>query len=117
MQSSNEPRGGDTGQGPQHGEQDEHEQRIRIDRHRLHLWDVEGWRVAEEPATHERRRPRRDCHGKKCLYAHLGHHELDGEHHSADWRIEGGRDPGACTSSSDEGDTLTRRHTDYSGQM
>ena len=112
MQSSNETCRRDAGQGAQDSEQDEHEQCVQIDRHGLKRRHVESRRIAEEPATHERRRPRRDRDRKERLDAHLGHHQLDGEHHPADWRIEGRRDARACARS-DQSDPLARRHADY----
>ena len=112
MQSPDETCRRDAAQGAEHGEQDKHEQCVRIDRHGLKRRHEESGRIAKEPAAHERRRPRRDRDRKERLHAHLGHHQLDGEHHPADWRIEGGRDTRACARS-DQSDPLARRHADY----
>ena len=99
------PAAADAAQCAQDSEQHKHEQRVRIDRHGLKRRHKESGRIAKKPATHERRRSGRDRHRKERLHAHLGHHQLDGEHHPADGRIEGGRNARACARS-DQSDPL-----------
>jgi len=107
MQSLNESRRCEAAQGAHQREQGQHEEGVRIDRHGLKGRNVEGRRIADKPSTHERRRAGRDCDRKERLDAHLGHHELDGEHHPADRRVERGGYARACARS-DQGDPLTR---------
>ncbi len=88
---------------------------LAIDRHGLKQRHLESRRIAEEPATYERCSSGRDRDRKERSHAHLGHHQLDGEHHATDWSIERGRDARPCTRG-DERDPLARWHADNLSQ-
>jgi hypothetical protein len=109
MQPFDEARRGHSAQGAEHREQDEHDQRIRIDSHGLQRRHMKGRRVAKEPAAYESRSSRRNGDREKRFDAHLRHHQLDGKHHAAYGCIESGSNPRPCARS-DQGNALARGH-------
>ena len=86
-------------------------QRAGVGSQRLQLRDEERGLQAKKPTPHKGRRTRRYRHRQKRADAHLRQHQLDGEHHSANRRIEccGNAGPRA---SGDQGDPLAWRHAD-----
>ena len=111
MQGIDKPRRGDTGQATQHRVQHQQHCRAGVGVQRRDMRHQKRRLLAEEPASHERRCTRRDRDRQERVRADLRHHQLDGEHHAADRRIERGRDAGS-RAGRHQRDPLTRRHAD-----
>ena len=75
----------------------------------LERGDHEGGVVAEEEPADVRRRHRRDGDRDQGAGADLVEHDLDGEEHAADRRVEGGGDAGPGAGGN-QGDALPHRH-------
>ena len=76
---------------------------------------VEGRTHPEEEPADEGRRAGGEGHRQEGAHAHLGHHQLDGEHDAAERRVEGRRDARAGAGG-DECDALPGVHVDQLSQ-
>ena len=70
---------------------------------------------AEEQPADKGRGAGRGGDRQEGVDADFGQHQLDREHHAADRRVEGRRDPGPGAGR-DQGDALPRRHADQLAQ-